>query len=152
MSEDKHRSLRTSFRDYLALFQSPNSLGPFTDLILWQMMDWSPNRRPSAILLKTKLSAVVKEANSFDVVPFEDTENINYPDMSPESVAARRRIMGFNIEQNEGPIVIDQIERDLVEGGEELDFDLGNFDNLRKTECLGRCIFGESDKEFDGKV
>ena len=128
---------------------SHHPLSQVLQLVLRKMMDWSPGQRSSAILLKQKLSSVLKEIPDVGDRIIEEM-TLKYPDMSKESVDLRFWIMQSNMERREGAVILDQILEDLLEGAEELAFDAhGSLDNLTKSGRYGRCIFVDQEERLD---
>ena len=114
----EHDAFLSSVRHQLTPFQGQSLLLNFTDVIL-EMINWTSNRRPSAVQLHRKLITVIKENDIHNIHYMEITSD-NYPDMSPEARLVRYRIFRYNDATLGLPWNLAAIKEDLVPGADEL--------------------------------
>ena len=96
-------------------------------------MAFNPNDRPPAVQVLKRIVRAAKKIPWFEYDECPEVETMKYPDMSANARSLRYNMFALNMAKREGPWMIDQIERDLEEKGEELVDVKMKFETVCKT-------------------
>ena len=118
LTEIEYEAFVLSVRHQLTTVQGQSPLLKFMDMIL-KMINYTSNRRPSAVQLHHKIIAIVKDYSIRNLNYTEITAD-NYPDMSKDAIATRYHIFDFNEPMSGLPWKLDTIRENLVAGSDEL--------------------------------